>query len=132
MAGKIHIERMMYRSSVAVMGESAASYALLKLIPSGEGAGKSVGLNLVLVLDVSGSMYEEDGTGVSRLKRIQHAALAAIDKLRPDDKLAVVGFAQNARVLLTATAVSDKPAIQDVINRVDMFDVDPGGTAMDE
>ncbi len=32
---KIHIERMMHRNSIAVSGESAASYALIKLIPSG-------------------------------------------------------------------------------------------------
>src|SRR6202008_4142843 len=80
---KIHIERMMHRNSIAVAGESAASYALVKLIPSGEGVGKPLGLNLALVLDVSGSMYEEDGTGISRLKRIQQAATAAIDKLKP-------------------------------------------------
>ena len=42
-----------------------------------------MGLNLALVLDVSGSMYEEDGTGISRLKRIQDAAIAAIEKLKP-------------------------------------------------
>ena len=66
---KIHLERMMYRNSIAVAGESAASYALLKLIPSG-GAGQ-LGLNLALALDVSGSMYEEDGTGISRLQRVQ-------------------------------------------------------------
>jgi hypothetical protein len=29
MPAKIHVERMMYRSSIAVKGESAASYALL-------------------------------------------------------------------------------------------------------
>ena len=68
MAAKIHIERMMHRNSIAVAGESAASYALVKLIPSGEGP-KLLGLNLALVLDVSGSMYEEDGTGSSRLRR---------------------------------------------------------------
>ena len=38
MSAKIHIERMMYRSSVSVSGDSAASYALVKLIPAGEGA----------------------------------------------------------------------------------------------
>ena len=42
--------------------------------PQRGGAGKPLGLNLALVLDVSGSMYEEDGTGISRLKRIQDAA----------------------------------------------------------
>jgi Ca-activated chloride channel family protein len=129
---KIHIERMMYRSSIAVPGDSAASYALVKLIPQGGGATKPLGLNLALVLDVSGSMYEEDGTGISRLKRIQQAATTAIQKLKPDDTLAIVAFAHNAQVVLPATPLSEKAKIEDVIQRVDMFDVDPGGTSMDQ
>jgi Ca-activated chloride channel family protein len=129
---KIHIERMMYRSSIAVAGERAASYALIKLIPSGGGAAKPLSLNLALVLDVSGSMYEEDGTGVSRLKRVQDAARAAIQKLRPDDTLAIVAFAHDSQVVLPATPLSDKARIEDVIQKIDMFDVDPGGTAMDQ
>jgi Ca-activated chloride channel family protein len=129
---KIHIERMMHRSSISVTGESAASYALLKLIPSAAGPAKPMGLNLALVLDVSGSMYEEDGTGISRLQRIQEAAVAAIDKLKPDDTLAIVGFAHNAAVLLPPTPIAEKDRIVDMIRRIDQFDVDPGGTAMDE
>src|SRR6516164_3897085 len=132
MPAKIHIERMMYRSSVSVAGESAASYALVKLIPSGEGATKPLGLNLALVLDVSGSMYEEDGTGISRLKRIQDAAIAAIAKLKGDDTIAIVAFAHNAQVVLPPTSIAEKAKIEDVIQKIDMFDVDPGGTAMDE
>jgi Ca-activated chloride channel family protein len=128
---KIHIERMMHRNSIAVTGESAASYALIKLIPSGSGT-KPMGLNLALVLDVSGSMYEEDGTSISRLKRIQDAAVSAIDKLKPDDSLAIVAFAHNAMVLLPSTPIAEKDKIVDVIRRIDMFDVDPGGTAMND
>src|SRR5438105_9803854 len=129
MAAKIHVERMMHRNSIAVSGESAASYALVKLIPSGLGdVGKPMALNLALVLDVSGSMYEEDGTGVSRLKRIQDAAVSAIDKLKPQDTLAIIGFAHNALVLLPPTLISEREKIEDVIRRIDMFDVDPGGT----
>ena len=107
MPAKIHIERMMHRSSIAVMGESAASYALVKLIPTGlgDGTSKAMGLNLALVLDVSGSMYEEDGTGISRLKRIQDAAISAIDKLKPDDTMAIVAFAHNAQVVLPPTPI---------------------------
>jgi Ca-activated chloride channel family protein len=129
---KIHIERMMYRSSIAVPGESAASYALVKLIPSGEGAARPLNLNLALVLDVSGSMYEEDGTGISRLKRIQDAARTAIGKLKPEDTLTIVAFAHNAQVVLPPTSLSERSRIEDVIQRIDMFDVDPGGTAMDQ
>lgn len=129
---KILIERMMYRSSIAVMGDSAASYSLIKLIPVGGGSGVPVGLNLALVLDVSGSMYEEDGTNISRLKRIQDAAKAAIEELQPTDKLAIVAFAHNCQVVLPPTPLSDKAKIIDVIEKVDMFDVDPGGTAMDQ
>src|SRR5262245_19997719 len=131
MPAKINIERMMHRNSIAVLGESAVSYCLVKLIPTGEAAsGKALGLNLALVLDVSGSMYEEDGTGISRLKRIQNAAKTAIEKLKPTDTMAIVAFAYNASVLLPST--NDKAKIMDIIDKVDMFDVDPGGTAMDQ
>jgi len=127
---KIHIERMMYRNSIAVSGDTAASYALIKLIPTG-GSAKPLPLNLALVLDVSGSMYEEDGTGVSRLTRVQEAAHSAIQKLKPEDHLSIVAFAHDCQVVLPATSLSEKAKIEDVISRIDRFDVDPGGTAMD-
>jgi Ca-activated chloride channel homolog len=130
MTAKIHIERMMHRNSIQVLGDSAATYALVKMIPSG--SGKPMGLNLALVIDVSGSMYEEDGTGISRLKRVQDAAAAAIAKLKPDDTLAIVAFAHNALTLLPPTKLSEKAKIEDVLKRIDMFDVDPGGTSMDD
>src|SRR3984893_6223107 len=126
MAAKLHVERMMHRNSIAVAGESAASYALIKLIPTGlGGASVPMGLNLALVLDVSGSMYEEDGTGISRLKRVQDAVISATKSLKPDDTLSIIGFAHNALVLLPPTKFSEKEKIDDIIRKVDMFDVDP-------
>jgi Ca-activated chloride channel family protein len=129
---KIHIERMMYRSSIAVMGDSAASYALIKLIPVGGGVSVPLGLNLALVLDVSGSMYEEDGTGISRLKRVQDAALKALRQLKPDDTMTIIAFAHDCQVILPPTPMSERAKVEDVINKIDMFNVDPGGTAMDQ
>lgn len=130
---RILVERMMYRTSIAIAGESAASYALLKLIPVGAGSGgSSVGLNLALVLDVSGSMYEEDGTSISRLKRIQHAAKTALTKLRPQDTLSIVAFAHNCQTLLPPTPIAQRGEIEKVIDQIDMYDVDPGGTSMDQ
>jgi Ca-activated chloride channel family protein len=129
---KIHIERMMYRSSIAVPGESAASYALVKLIPAGGAATGPLNLNIALVLDVSGSMYEEDGTGNSRLRRVQDAARTAIGKLKPEDTLAIIAFAHNAQVVLPATSIAEASRIEEVIQKIDQYDVDPGGTSMDE
>src|SRR5262249_38443215 len=76
-------------------------------------------------------MYEEDGTSISRLSRIQNAASSAIQKLKPTDTLALVAFAHNAQVVLPATPLSQKAQIEEVIQKIDQFDVDPGGTAMD-
>ena len=44
----------------------------------------------------------------------------------------IVAFAHNAQVVLPPTSVAEKDKIEDVIRKIDMFDVDPGGTAMDE
>lgn len=128
---KIHVERMMHRNSIAIKGESAASYALVKLIPTGDSQ-QHVALNLALALDVSGSMYEEDGTGISRLRRIQDAAKAAIQKLRPQDTLSIIAFAQNAQRVLEPTLVAERAKIEDTIDRIDSFDVDAAGTTMNE
>ena len=133
MTACIHVERMMHRNSIAVAGESAACYTLVKLIPAGLGSGaRPVALNLALVVDVSGSMYEEDGTGVSRIKRVQDSVMTALQKLQPGDTLCIIGFAHNALVLLPPTPVAEKAKIEDVIRRLDLFEIDPGGTAMDE
>jgi Ca-activated chloride channel family protein len=132
MPAKIHLERMMHRNSIAVRGETVASYALIKLIPSGDGAAQTLGLDLALVLDVSGSMYEEDGTGVSRLRRVQDAAFSALSKLRPSDTLMIVAFAHGAELVLPPTSIAEKDKIAEVLNRIDRIEIDPGGTTMDQ
>jgi len=91
-----------------------------------------VGLNLVLVIDVSGSMYEEDGTGISRLKRIQNAVKSVLTKLNPSDTVAIVGYAHNTMVVLSSTAVANKAIIEKAISSVDSGDIDPGGRSMDK
>jgi Ca-activated chloride channel family protein len=132
MPAKIHLERMMHRNSLAVRGESVASYALVKLIPGGDGSVPMMPINLALVLDVSGSMYEEDGTGTSRLRRVQEAARAALPLLRPSDTLCIVAFGQEAAVALPPTPLTQREEIERVIGTIDRFEIDPGGTAMDQ
>lgn len=132
MSAKIHIERMMLRNSIAIKGDNAASYALVKLIPAGPATAPVVGLNLALVLDISGSMFEQDGTGISRLQRIQEAAKTAVDILKPEDTLCIVAFGNNAARVLEPTPIADKQTIIDTIDRIENFDIDPGGTTMNE
>lgn len=128
---RIMIERMMHRNAIAIPGETGASYMLLKLLPSVD-ASRAPALNLAFILDVSGSMYAEDGTGTSRLKRIQEATKLAISKLRPQDMITVGAFAYDAKILLPSTTIADKEKIDQTIDQIDQLGVDAGGTAMDE
>src|SRR5690348_9742668 len=130
-APRIVLERMMHRQSIAVPGESLASYALLKLIPAGDGPA-SLPLTLALCVDISGSMYWPDGTGKSRLDRVREAATAAAAKLKPTDRLALVAFANGAEVVLPPTPASEADKIADTLRQIDLCSVDQAGTTIDE
>ena len=58
-------------------------------------------INVALVLDTSGSTRD-------RLERIKEAALAFVGQLRPRDRVAVVAFEDEVRVLLPLTADRDR------------------------
>jgi Ca-activated chloride channel family protein len=122
---------MMHRQSIAVPGESLASYALLKLVPAGEQS-VSLPLTMALCIDISGSMYWGDGTGKSRLDRVREAATAAVAKLKPTDRIALVVFGNGAEVVLPPTPASETEKIADTLRKIDMFSVDQAGTTMDE
>jgi len=129
-APRLVLERMMHRQSVAVPGESLASYALLKLVPAGDGPA-ALPITLALCIDVSGSMYWGDGTGKSRLDRVRDAATAAVGKLKPTDRLALIAFGNGAEVVLPPTPAADVERIADTLRQIDMFSVDQAGTTMD-
>lgn len=130
-APRIVLERMMHRQSIAVPGESLASYALLKLIPAGDGPA-TLPLTLALCIDISGSMYWADGTGKSRLDRVREAATAAVGKLKPTDRLALIAFGNGAEVVLPPTPAAEVEKIADTLRQIDLFSVDQAGTMMDE
>jgi hypothetical protein len=128
MAAKIHLERMLLRDAVAVPGESALNYLLVRLIPAGAEAGggaEAMPLNVALVLDVSGSMYSED-----RLKNVQAAAIRALELLKPSDMVSVVAFGADAKAVLPASPAKNKDRIKKCINEIDSFEVNAAGTSM--
>ena len=77
-------------------------------------------VNVALVLDKSGSM------GGEKMEQAKAAAIQAINRLDEGDIVTVITYDNSARVLLPATQVADKAAIQQKIQRLHAG----GGTAL--
>lgn len=77
-------------------------------------------VNVALVIDSSGSM---SGTKIAQARK---AAIAAVNRLRPDDIVSVVVYNSSAAVLVPATKASDREAI---IDRIEAIQAD-GSTAL--
>ena len=75
-------------------------------------AGESIAVTrpsalVVLVVDVSASM-----AGPARLPLVREAVGRLAERLPPEDRIAVIAYAETARPVLPPTAVSDRKAIQ--------------------
>jgi len=68
-------------------------------------------LNLVLVIDKSGSMRDND-----KMSRVKESLRTMLDKLRPDDIISIVAFDTEAEVLYPARAIGDGSALQRAID----------------
>lgn len=74
--------------------------------------------NLVFLVDVSGSMSNDD-----KLPLLKESLLAYVDRMRPNDRVALVTYAGNAGVALNSTSGSDRDEIRDAIE-----DLESGGS----
>ncbi|MCW5212711.1 VWA domain-containing protein [Desulfobulbus sp. TB] len=61
---------------------------------------KRLPLNLALVIDTSGSMRDEN-----KLVSVKQAAIALVNRLRPEDRLAIISYSNQARVVLPSSPV---------------------------
>lgn len=75
-------------------------------------------LNLSIVLDISGSMGADDGTGRSRLEWAKDSLRETVRQLNSNDILSIVLFETGSRVLLPAQKLADKGAILDLIDGI--------------
>jgi Ca-activated chloride channel family protein len=104
--------------------ENFVLYVLLEATAKGRvGVGRSP-LNLGVVIDRSGSMYDE-----RRLEFVVEAVKFLSDNLHPDDKVAVVAFADQARVIVSPEEVHSKDAVRRAIDDIDLLEIG-GGTQM--
>src|SRR5207237_4347864 len=100
-----------------------------KAVPAGEGV-VTLPLTLALSNDTSGSMYWSDGTGKSRLDRVREATTAAVAKLKPTDRIALIAFGNGADLVLSPTPAAEADKITETLRKIDMYSVDQAGTTM--
>lgn len=79
-------------------------------------------VNLVFLLDVSGSMDEEN-----KLPLVKRAFSALVQQLRPQDKVAIVVYAGAAGVVLPSTSGSDKKKILEALESLQAGGSTAGG-----
>ena len=87
---------------------------LIRVHPGSAGdlLGERPRLNLALVLDRSGSMNGEP------IEQARQAAVAAIRQLHPEDRVSVVSFANDARIDVPSTLVTDPQRLIRVVENI--------------
>ncbi len=81
--------------------------------------------NLVFLVDVSGSMQEED-----KLPLVQSALKLLVDQLREEDRVALVVYAGNAGLVLPSTSGANKMAIKQAIAGLEAGGSTAGGAGI--
>jgi Ca-activated chloride channel family protein len=86
-----------------VSAEQPAPHYLEVLVtasPETDTMRKRLPLNLALVIDTSGSMRDEN-----KLTSVKQAAVALVNRLRPEDRLAIISYDTRAKVVLPSSPV---------------------------
>ncbi|MGE3800571.1 MAG: von Willebrand factor type A domain-containing protein [Candidatus Kapaibacterium sp.] len=81
--------------------------------------------NLVFLIDVSGSMDSED-----KLPLLKQSFHGLIDRLRPEDRVAIVAYAGQAGMVLPSTSGADKGAIRKAIDVLESGGSTAGGAGI--
>ncbi|HTW89889.1 MAG TPA: VWA domain-containing protein [Candidatus Binataceae bacterium] len=127
MAEPLTFEALASRQYVLSSAENFVLYVLLEAVAQGTGDGHGGGrlpLNLGVVLDRSGSMYDE-----RRLEFVIEAVKFLVDNLTADDKVSIVAFADKAQLIASPETVRDKAAAKRAIDDIDLLEIG-GGTQM--
>lgn len=109
---------------------SAENYILYVLLEataaagSARGDGQRLPLNLSLVIDRSGSMYDEQ-----RLDFVIEAVKFIADNVAPEDKVSVIAFADRAKLIIDADQIHDTNAVKRAVDDIDLLEIG-GGTQM--
>lgn len=104
------------KHKLLVIGLQGREVAYEKLPPS----------NLVFLVDVSGSMMDEN-----KLPLVKRSLSLLVDQLRPQDKVALVVYAGSAGLVLPATSGSNKETIKNAIDNLQAGGSTAGGQGIE-
>ncbi len=79
-------------------------------------------VNVVFILDVSSSMRQSD-----KMELMKYSLFQLIDMLRAEDRMGIVTYATDTRVLLSSTSGSDKEAIKAQVSELKASGMTAGG-----
>ena len=82
-------------------------------------------INVVFVLDVSSSMQQAD-----KIELMKYSLNQLTDMLRSQDKMAIVTYANDARVLLPPTTGGNKTKIKEEVGKLKAFGYTSGGSGI--
>jgi Ca-activated chloride channel family protein len=123
MSQPLSFEALASSQHVLSSAENFVLYVLLEAVARGKAGGR-LPLNLGVVIDRSGSMYDEQ-----RLEFVVEAVKFLAGNLAPEDKVAIVAFADSARVIVTPDQARNRDAVTRAIDEIDLLEIG-GGTQM--
>ena len=84
------------------------------------------GISINLVIDKSGSMSSETGSGISNLTLAKEAAIKALENLREVDDISVISFDDKYNFVVPLQKITDRSSIEDLILGISLG----GGTSI--
>jgi Ca-activated chloride channel family protein len=126
MAEPLSFEALPSSEYVLSTAENYVLYVLLEALASGAGGsgGARLPLNLAIVIDRSGSMYDE-----RRLEFVVEAVKFLARSVAPQDKVAVVAFADKAQVIVHPDQIHNSNFVRQALDDLDLLEIG-GGTQM--
>ena len=82
-------------------------------------------VNIVFVLDVSSSMKQVD-----KIELMKYSMMQLTDMIRPQDKMGIVTYASDTRVLLRPTSGANKDKIKEEVSNLHAFGYTSGGAGI--
>ncbi len=129
MADSLTFQALASSDHVLSSAENYILYILLEAIAGAGAAGGGNGkarlpLNLSVVIDRSGSMYDE-----RRLEFVIDAVKFLAENVTPEDKVSVIAFADQARLIIEPDQIHDRNAMKRALDDIDLLEIG-GGTQM--